>query len=295
MQRSGSGLALLNASSAVDVSVAFTNQSTLTFPHLALVAGDFFFINNAAINVSFPVLTAVVGDFVVSYNVFLVSFHAAGLKNIGGVVSVTENNIRLVIVFSSSLKFEVFCAGGSGPESADLQGCTRVIDIRQITGSLATAVTSSLLTSTGRGLDVQINAFLGNINLPSLTYIGGYLLIRSNPVLDTINLSSLRTVTRDLETRSNAVLATINLPSLSTVVGDLQIFSNPSLTFVHLPKLTFIGSRISLCANNALFRIPSGPPDAPTSGLVVGGSYKGTNSCQLQGGSGTCNLTVTCP
>jgi hypothetical protein len=79
------------------------------------------------------------------------------------------------------------------------------------------------------------------------------------------------------------------------VVESLFILTNPSLTFAHLPKLTFIGDRIFICVNNADFVIPSGPPDAPTGGLVVTGSFKNTESCLYQHGAVDCSSFVTCP
>jgi hypothetical protein len=103
-----------------------------------------------------------------------------------------------------------------------------------------------------------------------LTYTGGYLEIRGNPFL-----------------------TNIILPSLSTVVGALEIRHNPSLTFASLPKLTYIDDNILICANNAAFRIPAGPPDAPTGGLTSA-TRKGQVLCWLQEGAGTCS-TVTCP
>jgi hypothetical protein len=196
---------------------------------------------------SFPVLSAVAGDFLVARNVFLVSLQATALKDIGGVVSIAENNIRLVITFSSLS--QVLCAGGFRDDPTDLQVCIRANFGRTITSSSAIAVTSSLLTYAGENLVIS----------------------------------------------SNAVLATIILPSLSTVTGYLSIVSNPSLTLAHLPKLTFIGDRIFFLENNAAFRIPSGPPDAPTGGLVVTGSLKGTNNCHLNQGSTTGGPYETCP
>jgi hypothetical protein len=77
------------------------------------------------------------------------------------------------------------------------------------------------------------------------------------------------------------------------VVGYLSIRFNPSLTFASLPKLTYISQNIYICKNNAAFRIPSGPPDAPTGGLTSAG-LKGTTLCYFQQGASTCS-TVTCP
>jgi hypothetical protein len=91
----------------------------------------------------------------------------------------------------------------------------------------------------------------------------------------------------------NALLATLSFPSLSTV-ASLDIRTNPSLTFAHLPKLTFIGGQLSICANNAAFIIPSGPPNAPTGGFVVTGPSKGQPNCNLQQGNMTCSAVI-CP
>jgi hypothetical protein len=79
------------------------------------------------------------------------------------------------------------------------------------------------------------------------------------------------------------------------VVKSLVILDNPFLTFTHLPKLTFIGDAIFICANNADFVIPSGPPDAPAGGLVVTGSLKNTDNCFYQQGAVDCSSFVTCP
>jgi hypothetical protein len=262
---------LYNALSAVDFSVAFTNQSAFTFNNLAFVAGDFYFSYNDATNAAFPALSVVVGDFFVSSNVFLVSFQSPALNNIGGVVSIVGNNVALVIGFSASLKFQVPCTGGSGSEYTDLLYCTRISEDRQITASSATALVLSLLTSSGGFLRIETNTALASINLPTLTYTSGHLTIRSN-----------------------AILTTINFLSLITVVGALNIWYNPFLTFASLPKLTYIGSTIGICANNAAFRIPSGPPYAPTGGFMVNGSSKGQVHCNFQQGASTCTF-VTCP
>jgi hypothetical protein len=259
-----------NVSSTEDFSVAFTSQSTFVFLNLTFVAGDFFFTHNAASIVTFPVLSVVVGDFVVSYNVFLDLFQAPALKSITGVISIVGNNAGLSMMLSPL--YQVICEGDEGPLYADLQGCTRVADDRHITLSSATAVTSSLLTYTSGHLSFRINGLITSINLPSLSTVAG----------------------TKLDFNTNTVLATITLPSLSTVLGILYIDENPSLTFVHLPKLTFIGNFIRICQNNAVFRIPTGPPNAPSNGLVVTGTNKGKVACFLQQGNATCT-TVTCP
>jgi hypothetical protein len=113
----------------------------------------------------------------------------------------------------------------------------------------------------------------------------------------TIVVSALLTLANGyLYLQSNSVLATIHLPALSAVRGYLSIQSHPFLTLVHLPKLTFIGDRLFFCENNAAFRIPSGPPDAPTGGLVVTSSHKNQAQCYVQQGSDFCNgAYVTCP
>jgi hypothetical protein len=156
----------------------------------------------------------------------------------------------------------------------DFLTCNSIDGDRYIGGSSATAVTSSLLTHISGFLTIRENADLTTVSLPSLTFTGGHLEIYY----------------------LNDALATIHLPSLSTVVGNLDIRSDISLTFVHLPKLTFIGGQILFCANNADFLIPSGPPHAPTGGFVVTGPLKGTDSCVLQQGSGSCEENIaTCP
>jgi hypothetical protein len=118
--------------------------------------------------------------------------------------------------------------------------------------------------------------------------------MQSNTALATISIPSLSTVLGDLSIDTNAVLATISLPSLSIVIEILSIRFNPSLTLASFPQLTFIGEKIHICANNAAFRIPNGPPDAPTGGLVITGPSKGTINCSLQEGNATC-ISVICP
>jgi hypothetical protein len=178
---------LLNT--AVDFSVAFTNQSVLAFSDPTIISGDFFFTSNAATTVNFPVLSAVVGDFVVSYNFYLVSFQAAALKTIGGVVSIAGNNYELVMAFSPMS--QVNCDGGSGPESADLQGCARLRASRAITSSSVTFLTASLLTYAGGYLEIRTNAVLATIRLPQLSTVVGFLTIHSNPSLTFIHLPKL--------------------------------------------------------------------------------------------------------
>jgi hypothetical protein len=125
-------------------------------------------------------------------------------------------------------------------------------------------------------------------------YANGYLDLQSNDYLRAINLTNLRVVSKSLDIYTNAVLATISLPSLSAVIATLRINQNPSLTLAQLPVLTFLGDRISICVNNAAFLIPSSPPNAPTGGLVVTGSNKGTSNCVLSQGSAICTST-RCP
>jgi hypothetical protein len=249
-----------------------TTGSALVFYNLALVSGNFTFSSNAASTAGFPVLTAVVGNFMVSRNHFLTAFQAVALKTIGGVVSIVANNPGLVIAFSPLRVFEAFCDGGSGPESADLQGCTRVRAERWIIGDSSPTVRSSLLTYTGGSLWIRNNDALVSIDLPHMSFVAGA-----------------------LDIFSNAVLPTIGLPSLSVVISWLAIYSNPSLTLLSLPKLTHIGDHIRFCINNAVFTIPSGPPNAPTGGLVVINSQKGNEKCFLQQGAAACGPPVTCP
>jgi hypothetical protein len=201
MKIGNDGLALSNALTAMDLSVAFTIQSTLVFPNLALVSGDFLFTNNAATTASFPVLSIVVGDFIVSHTALLFSFQAAALKHIGGVVSIAGNNFGIAIVFSPLS--QVLCEGGFGPESADLQGCARIRASRTITSSPATALTFSLMSYVSGYLVIYSNATIANINLPVLSTVAGDLDFQHNPVLSNVNLLSLRAVGRYLAIYSN--------------------------------------------------------------------------------------------
>jgi hypothetical protein len=246
-QNSGFNHPQFSASAVGDFDFSNTTGATLTFYNLVLVSGDFIFSFNHAHSADFPSLSNVSGNFFVTYNVFLVSFQAAKLKNIGGVVSIVGNNVQLSV--SLSPLYQLRCDGGIGPKVADLQGCTRVIADRSINSSSVAVMTYSLLT-----------------------YTDGHLFIFAN-----------------------TALTTIALPSLSTVVGGFDISYNAALTFAHLPKLTYIGTTIGICSNNAAFLIPSGPPDAPTGGLVVSGTNKGQKICHYQQGSGPCGGVETCP
>jgi hypothetical protein len=127
-----------------------------------------------------------------------------------------------------------------------------------------------------------------------LKIVVGSLDIRTNAAITTIDFPSLGNVNGSLIIVNNTVLASIYLPSLSAVVEYFQILNNPSLTFTHLPRLTFIGGFIAICLNSPAFLIPSGPPNAPTGGLVVTGQFKGQPQCHYQQGSNVCSSLVTC-
>jgi hypothetical protein len=62
---------------------------------------------------------------------------------------------------------------------------------------------------------------------------------------------------------------------------------------LHLPLLTYIDEIINICQNNADLVVPSGPPNAPTGGLVVSGQFKRTQVCFFQV-DGVCS-SVICP
>jgi hypothetical protein len=159
-----------------------------------------------------------------------------------------------------------------------------------------TAVSSQLLVKTVGSLEFESNSALTSINLPFLTFTGSNLQF-GGAALSTVDFSSLTYSGGSLLCSSNPLLTSLHLSLLSTLVLNLQIRTNPSLTFASLPNLTFIGGGIYICSNNALFTIPSGPPNAPTGGFVVTGSSKGQNTCHLKQGTNTCSPVNynTCP
>ena len=178
----------------------------------------------------------------------------------------------------------------------DLQTCSYISGDRLIYVLSATQLSSSLLQFTDGYLDIQSNGTLTRIDFPSLSSVGGTLQISSHTALTSIDLPSLTSVGEHLYINTNTALTRIDFPSLGAVGGNLFMYSNSMLTDLHLPKLIKIVSYIYFCQNHASFRIPSGPPDAPSGGLVVTGQYKGRNSCYLQQGAGLCSgLNVICP
>jgi hypothetical protein len=171
-----------------------------------------------------------------------------------------------------------------------------LVFLQTVTGSFSISSNNALgsldlpFLSTAGSLSISSHVEILNINLTSLSIVtAGDFTLSLNSALATISLPSLTYTEGHTVIINNAVLARINFPELSTVVRSLNIYSNPFLTFANLPQLTFIGATLGFCQNNAVFRIPSGPPNAPTGGLVVTGSYKGQPwSCWYQQGSGAC-------
>jgi hypothetical protein len=87
---------------------------------------------------------------------------------------------------------------------------------------------------------------------------------------------------------SNQFVGSFSFASLSIVNGKLSLSDNLSLTYVYLPKLTYINGAIVICGNNEAFMVPSGPPNAPSGGLLVTGADKGKPLCRLQDGASSC-------
>jgi hypothetical protein len=175
----------------------------------------------------------------------------------------------------------------------DLQTCRIIDSSREIKGSSASALYATQLTYVAGYLSIQTNSFV-SMQFPSLSIVREYADVLSNTKLPILSFLSLSYVGGYLQVAMNPVLVYASFPSLTAVVGFLSIRFNPALTYASLPKLTHISEAILFCQNHADFRIPSGPPDAPTGGLVVTGQLKGANSCFFQQGAGTCAPSI-CP
>jgi hypothetical protein len=153
----------------------------------------------------------------------------------------------------------------------DLQSCRYVNVTRWVYHSDLPVLTNANLLSVGN-FSFWNNTQLTLISLPSLTWVNGY-----------------------FDIRYHDALTVASFPALSRITDTLYVETNPAFTYLNVPKLTYIGGWMDFCENNAAFRIPSGPPNAPTGGLKVTGSRKGTEFCFLMQGDGVCNINSICP
>jgi hypothetical protein len=135
--------------------------------------------------------------------------------------------------------------------------------------SAATSITSPL-TRVGGVFDFTYNLALAQLNLASLTFVGGSFIIAGNPV------------------------AQLSFSKLAIVGSNFQVADNDNLTLLNVPLLTFIGGFLHLCESNAAFAVPQ-PPNTPSGGLVVTGSAKGMAQCRIYSGTQLCDGANTCP
>jgi hypothetical protein len=238
----------------------------------ASVVPDFLFTNTTGSNLVFYNLALVTGSFAFNFNAVTTAEFPV-LSAITGSLVVSHN--YLLVSFRMTALNRIGGTISFQLNSDDIVASLSFMPLFQVycTGGFETANVTDLQNCAHIRENRRLTKSLSTkLSSSLLTYINGY-----------------------LDINSNTRLATVLLPSLAVVGDDFTFLYNPALTLAQFPSLTFIGNRILFCSNNAAFRIPSGPPNAPTGGLVVTGAAKGRLSCFLQQGSGECGQPVICP
>lgn len=93
------------------------------------------------------------------------------------------------------------------------------------------------LIEIGSGFTLDSPEGLVNVDLPSLTRVGGVYLSGAGD-LERVSFASLATIDREIYIANNAKLSNLSFPLLETVGGWLQIFGgNQQLTTVAFPSL----------------------------------------------------------
>lgn len=115
---------------------------------------------------------------------------------------------------------------------------------------------------------VQDNAYLTDLDLSGLKFLGGDLIIERNSYLQTIDASDLRTVSGDFIVSDNdyRFFEKLRLRMLDQVGGDLTITNNANLDFVSMRFITSIGGAVTVSNNYVNMKLFT--PCGTTNGII---------------------------
>ena len=115
---------------------------------------------------------------------------------------------------------------------------------------------------------VQDNAYLTDLDLSGLKFLGGDLVIERNSYLQTIDASDLRTVSGDFIVSDNdyRFFEKLRLRMLDQVGGDLTITNNANLDFVSMRFITSIGGAVTVSNNYVNMKLFT--PCGTTNGII---------------------------
>ena len=207
--------------------LAFSDATSIVFPNLALVAGDFSLTQCSAVTASFPVLSVIGGSVFVGYNPALTSLDLGKLTVLGGTISFVARAPGLMVSLPTALEyFGSVCAGcttSSCSAYTDIQTCSRITGDRRIDSTSAKHLSSFLLQSTAGYLEIYSNSALTRIEFPSLSSMGGSLQIRENAMLTFAHLPKLTYIGERIKFCSNHASFAIPVGPLNAPTGGLVV------------------------------------------------------------------------
>ncbi len=173
----------------------------------------------------------------------------------------------------------------------DLPGCdaisfpllTTVSGAIHITGTAATVIDLSSLTTVGGAIDMSHNASTTVIDLSSLVTVNGTINMADNASVTVINLSSLVTVSGAIDMADNASTNVVDISSLVSVSGSIDI----SATAVKFSSQVTVTGDVG---------IETAGTTVAMGGVTTGGNVTltadGSDSVSAQTGGGTTDVSV---
>ncbi len=117
-------------------------------------------------------------------------------------------------------------------------GCETVSGNFIVANSSATTINLPYIKTIYGVFSVTDNpASVGDISIPSLTSLGGYILVNNNTGLTSIDLHSLASLNDNFHFTNNQALTTINASSVSSIAGYILVQNSNSLSTVNLHNL----------------------------------------------------------
>lgn len=178
-------------------------------------------------------------------------------------------SILFVLVAASTRGASAAVASTSACVCEQVGGTCRLEDL--VPRSSTETCDPSALRSDGsldENIYVQDNAYLTDLDLSGLKFLGGDLVIERNSYLQTIDASDLRTVSGDFFVSDNdyRFFEKLRLRMLDQVGGDLTITNNANLHFVFMRFITSIGGAVDVSNNYVNMKLFT--PCGTTNGIV---------------------------
>jgi hypothetical protein len=256
-----------------DIEILNCELETATFASLTSVGDDIVIDSNPILSTAnFSALLAIPGDLYIANNLQFLSANFMRVTRIDGSLSLINNKVLTSVV---------------------LNALTAIVG--QLAYSASHRITApDLLTINGLGFrECNATSRYAFSDVLHCSRILGDRFIYQSSAVSLVN-PVLTRAEGYLRIQENSIFTRVEFTSLTYVGGDLTIYYNPALTFASLPRLSQVQREITFCQNAPSFFIPNAASGTAVPGLTSV-MHKGQAFCNLQNGSGACNVAATCP